>query len=57
MMRALDKDHVSFFDDLDQGSAAMSSAIGDLRRMVRRNLKLEGNRSWFWRRKRETDDD
>lgn len=46
MMRALSKNHGSFVEDLDQGSAAMSSAISDLRRMVRRDLKLEGKR---WR--------
>jgi hypothetical protein len=57
MMRALSKHHESFFEDLDEGSAAMSSAISDLRRMARRDLKLEGNRWRLWQHKPEPDDD
>src|SRR5712691_5314705 len=52
MMHSLDKEHKSFFDDLDEGSAAMNKAIHDLRRMVRADLQLD-RKPWWSRYRRD----
>jgi hypothetical protein len=46
MMRQLNKERESFFDELDEGYKTIADTVSDLRTTVRKDLQLEKNAPW-----------